>query len=84
MLKQSFKQEQPVSPRSRLSKLDFAFAKARSRVSKLAITTQKRGHALRDVIELDSVYYDMFDLPPITEYRRYIVAFGRSNAKQVK
>ncbi len=63
--------------------LDFAFAKKRSRVSKLAVTTQKRSNALRDVIELDYVHYDMFDLAPIAEYRRYIMAFGQSNSKQV-
>ena len=39
--------------------------------------------ALLSMIELDIVGYDMFELPPLSEYELYIKNFGSEDARQV-
>ncbi len=35
------------------------------------------------MIELDIAVYDMFDLPPLSEYEVYVKKFGTGNTRQV-
>lgn len=48
-----------------------------------ASRARHRAEDLQNMIELDTVCYDMLDLPPVKEYELYIRSFGRSNTKQV-
>ena len=36
------------------------------------------------MIDLDITVYDMFDLPPLSEYEVYIKNFGSDNTQQVR
>lgn len=38
---------------------------------------------LLGLIELDVIGYDMFDLPPMSEYEIYMRSFGQRDARQV-
>ena len=38
---------------------------------------------LLTMIDLDITVYDMFDLPPLSEYEVYIKNFGSDNTRQV-
>ena len=38
---------------------------------------------LLSLIELDITAYDMFDLPPLSEYEVYVKKFGADDARQV-
>ena len=58
-------------------------AKQRVMDQSVASKARRRANDLRNMIELDTVYYDLFDLPPVREYDLYIRSFGRSNTKQV-
>ena len=50
----------------------------------VASKARQRANDLKNMIELDTVFYDLFDLPPVREYDLYIRSFGRSNTKQVR
>ena len=39
---------------------------------------------LMGLIELDIVTYDLFDLPPLSEYEVYIKNFGSNDTRQVR
>jgi len=43
----------------------------------------RRGFELQEMIEFDVTEYDIFDMPPVTEYTIYMRSFGSSNTKQV-
>lgn len=36
------------------------------------------------LIELDTVSFDLFDMPPVKDYERFIQHFGRSDTTQVR
>jgi hypothetical protein len=46
--------------------------------------TSKRARDLLEMIELDTVTFDMMDLPPVKEYELYIRSYGRSDTRQVR
>ena len=48
-----------------------------------AMKRLQRGRELFDILELDVVSIELFDLPPLTEYKLYISNFGNRNALQV-
>ncbi|XP_038654282.1 cytoplasmic dynein 2 intermediate chain 1 isoform X2 [Scyliorhinus canicula] len=63
--------------------IDFAAAKQREIISKVASKQKKRSLELLRLIDLDfSVSFSLFDLPPLNEYDVYIKNFGRTNTKQ--
>lgn len=49
----------------------------------VASKAKKRCTELLQLIELDTVQFQLFDLPPVKEYDLYISSFGRTNAQQV-
>ncbi|XP_070174778.1 cytoplasmic dynein 2 intermediate chain 1-like isoform X2 [Littorina saxatilis] len=69
----------PARPRTVIN-----FVSARQRVLNQSVASKARRRAddLKNMIELDTVFYDMFDLQPVREYDLYIRSFGRSNTKQ--
>ncbi|XP_072364341.1 cytoplasmic dynein 2 intermediate chain 1 isoform X4 [Scyliorhinus torazame] len=63
--------------------IDFAAAKQREIISKVASKQKKRSLELLRLIDLDfSVSFSLLDLPPLNEYDVYIKNFGRTNTKQ--
>jgi hypothetical protein len=63
--------------------INFVSAKQRVLNQSQASKARRRANDLKNMIELDTVFYDLFDLPPVREYELYIRSFGRSNTKQV-
>ena len=74
------REDQPARPRTFIN---FVSAKQRVMDQSVASKARRRANDLKNMIELDTVYYDLFDLPPVREYDLYIRSFGRSNTKQV-
>ncbi|XP_076436992.1 cytoplasmic dynein 2 intermediate chain 1-like [Babylonia areolata] len=76
----------PTQDRSRSARpktfINFVSAKQRVLNQSLASKARRRADDLKNMIELDTVFYDLFDLPPVREYDLYIRSFGRSNTKQ--
>ncbi|XP_025084636.1 WD repeat-containing protein 60-like isoform X2 [Pomacea canaliculata] len=62
--------------------INFVSAKQRVMNKSAASRARHRAEDLQNMIELDTVCYDMLDLPPVKEYELYIRSFGRSNTKQ--
>lgn len=62
--------------------INFVAAKQRQISDQVSQQTRKRGQELMNLIDLDVAGYDLFDMPPVREYDRYIASFGRSNTKQ--
>lgn len=73
------KSEKPSQGRSFIN---FVSAKQRVMNQSVAGKARRRANDLAKMIQLDVVYYDMFDLPPVREYELYIRSFGRSDTKQ--
>ena len=74
------REDKPARPRTFIN---FVSAKQRVMDQSVASKARRRASDLKNMIELDTVYYDLFDLPPVREYDLYIRSFGRSNTKQV-
>nr|KAG5687938.1 hypothetical protein BaRGS_021646 [Batillaria attramentaria] len=62
--------------------INFVSAKQRVMNQSVASKARRRANDLEKLIQLDAVYYDLFDLPPVREYELYIRSFGRSDTKQ--
>ncbi|KAL8618446.1 hypothetical protein ACOMHN_049863 [Nucella lapillus] len=62
--------------------INFVSAKQRVMNQSVASKARRRADDLQNMIELDTVFYDLFDMPPVREYDLYIRSFGRSNTKQ--
>ena len=81
----SFAKEQESKRKNRRErpKTGVNFGRARQTFrSKATAKSMKRFNELKDMIELDFVTIDLFDLPPLSEYDQYIKNFGASNASQ--
>ncbi|KAJ8036082.1 WD repeat-containing protein 60 [Holothuria leucospilota] len=63
--------------------INFVAAKQRQISNTVAERTKKRGQVLMKLIELDTVTFDLFDMPPVKDYERFIQFFGRSDSRQV-
>lgn len=63
--------------------VDYSSAHKREVIERAARETKKRGQELLGLIELDIVTYDLFDLPPLSEYEVYIKNFGSNDSRQV-
>ncbi|XP_072173469.1 cytoplasmic dynein 2 intermediate chain 1-like isoform X1 [Diadema setosum] len=72
----------PTTSRTGRTFINFVAAKQRQISDQVAQRTRKRGQELMSLIDLDVASYDIFDMPPVREYDRYISSFGRSNTKQ--
>ncbi|XP_064397661.1 cytoplasmic dynein 2 intermediate chain 1-like [Halichondria panicea] len=62
--------------------VDFSYAQTREVNQEVSKKTRKRGQELLSLIELDITAYDMFDLPPLSEYEVYVKKFGADDARQ--
>ncbi|KAJ9586214.1 hypothetical protein L9F63_020123 [Diploptera punctata] len=69
------------SPVTHLSFINFANARKRKQEKKVTETVKKRGEELLGMIQLDTVSFTLFDLPPIP-YEVYMKSYGRSNTLQ--
>ncbi|XP_065184764.1 cytoplasmic dynein 2 intermediate chain 1-like isoform X1 [Sycon ciliatum] len=63
--------------------MDFAAAQKKQVNAAVAQRTRRRGEDLAQLIELDSVGFDLFELAPQSEYELYMKRFGKSNTTQV-
>ncbi len=68
---------------SRKTFINFVSAKQRSISQKASNKAKQRGKELLNIIDLDVAHFDIFDMPPISEYELYMRNFGRSDTKQV-
>ena len=80
--------ESPVSPNKRKEEarkqsgfINFSAAKERNKVQIAAKAANSRGSELLQMIRLDVVDFDLFDLPPI-RYEAFMKTFGSSNSQQ--
>lgn len=78
--------EEPPPPASGSMKtsrsfINFAGAKEEREKKKVTNKILKRGMELLEIITLDKMSYDVFDMPPM-KYDVYIRSFGKSNTKQ--
>lgn len=64
--------------------INFVAAKQRQISNSVAERTKKRGQELMKLIELDTVSFDLFDMPPVKDYERFIQHFGRFDTTQVR
>ena len=71
-------------PTTGKARINFVSAKQRQISSKASSRAKTRGRELLQIIELDRVAYDLFDMPPVGEYELYMRTFGRSDTKQVR
>ena len=62
--------------------LDFVGAQRTQVVNKALSKTAQRGKDLIRLIELDTVYFDLLELKPQTEYEVYMKSFGKSESYQ--
>ncbi|KAK2142790.1 hypothetical protein LSH36_913g01023 [Paralvinella palmiformis] len=62
--------------------INFVSAKQRQMSKKALGKVARRGFELQEMIEFDVTEYDIFDMPPVTEYTIYMRSFGSSNTKQ--
>ncbi|XP_039254411.2 cytoplasmic dynein 2 intermediate chain 1-like [Styela clava] len=62
--------------------INFSAAKKSSASSKTKRRVIKRSKDLMSLIQLDSVSFDILDMPPVTEYNLYIKNYGNSNTVQ--
>ena len=62
--------------------LDFATAQKTQAVTKALSKSAQRGNDLMRLIELDTIYFDFFELKPQTEYELFMRSFGRSETYQ--
>ncbi|XP_078465317.1 cytoplasmic dynein 2 intermediate chain 1 isoform X1 [Lampetra fluviatilis] len=62
--------------------IDFTGAGERTATRKVVAKQRKRGLEVLRMIQLDTVTFDLLDMPPVSEYDAYISAYGRSNTKQ--
>lgn len=62
--------------------LDFATAQKSQAQSKALSKSAQRGNDLVRLIELDTIYFDLFELKPQTEYEIFMRSFGRSETVQ--
>ena len=62
--------------------LDFVGAQRTQAASKALSKTAQRGKDLVRLIELDTVYFDLLELKPQTEYEIYMKSFGKSESYQ--
>ncbi|XP_041460822.1 cytoplasmic dynein 2 intermediate chain 1-like [Lytechinus variegatus] len=79
---QSSANTRPTTSRTGRTFINFVAAKQREISDQVSQRTKKRGQELMTLIDLDSTGFDIFDMPPVREYDRYIASFGRSNTKQ--
>ncbi|XP_063425135.1 cytoplasmic dynein 2 intermediate chain 1-like isoform X1 [Mytilus trossulus] len=72
------------APRTRpkSSAINFLSAKRQVMTQKTYGKTSKRARDLLEMIELDTVTFDIMDLPPVKEYELYIRSYGRSDTRQ--
>jgi WD40 repeat protein len=70
------------SPRHRAF-LDFSVVKSVRTDSQTVRKMRTRGKELQEIIELDIVNFDMFDLAPVSEYEVYMRSFGQRDCSQV-
>ena len=63
--------------------INFVSAKQRQMSKKAMGKAAQRGYELQQMIEFDVTEYDIFDMPPVTEYTIYMRSFGSSNTRQV-
>uniref|UniRef100_S4RI90 WD repeat domain 60 n=1 Tax=Petromyzon marinus TaxID=7757 RepID=S4RI90_PETMA len=62
--------------------IDFTGAGERTATRKVVAKQRKRGLEVLRMIQLDTVTFDLLDMPPVSEYDAYISTYGRSNTKQ--
>lgn len=62
--------------------LDFASAQKTQAANKALSKTAQRGNDLMRLIEMDTIYFDLFELKPQTEYELFMRSFGRSETHQ--
>ncbi|XP_052059212.1 cytoplasmic dynein 2 intermediate chain 1-like isoform X9 [Mytilus californianus] len=75
--------DEPVSRvRPKSSAINFLSAKRQVMTQKTYGKTSKRARDLLEMIELDTVTFDIMDLPPVKEYELYIRSYGRSDTRQ--
>ncbi|XP_071155287.1 cytoplasmic dynein 2 intermediate chain 1-like isoform X6 [Mytilus edulis] len=75
--------DEPVSrTRPKSSAINFLSAKRQVMTQKTYGKTSKRARDLLEMIELDTVTFDIMDLPPVKEYELYIRSYGRSDTRQ--
>ncbi|XP_030827895.1 WD repeat-containing protein 60 isoform X2 [Strongylocentrotus purpuratus] len=79
---QSSASTRPSTSRTGRTFINFVAAKQRQISDQVSQRTKKRGQELMNLIDLDTTGFDLFDMPPVREYDRYIASFGRSNTKQ--
>jgi len=76
--KQNKRRNRPDRPKTGVN-----FGRARqSQRTKAMGKSMRRFNELKDLVELDFITIDLFDLPPMSEYDLYIKSFGGSNAAQ--
>lgn len=73
------RESKPSYPRTFIN---FISAKQRVMNQSQASKARRRANDLKNMIELDTAFYDLLDLPPVREYDLYIRSFGRSDTKQ--
>ncbi|XP_076090421.1 cytoplasmic dynein 2 intermediate chain 1-like isoform X3 [Mytilus galloprovincialis] len=75
--------DEPVQrTRPKSSAINFLSAKRQVMTQKTYGKTSKRARDLLEMIELDTVTFDIMDLPPVKEYELYIRSYGRSDTRQ--
>ncbi|CAC5399507.1 WDR60 [Mytilus coruscus] len=75
--------DEPVlRARPKSSAINFLSAKRQVMTQKTYGKTSKRARDLLEMIELDTVTFDIMDLPPVKEYELYIRSYGRSDTRQ--
>lgn len=75
--------DEPVTrSRPKSSGINFLSAKRQVMSQQAYGKTSKRARDLLQMIELDTVSFDIMDLPPVKEYELYIRSFGRSDTRQ--
>ncbi|PSN50801.1 hypothetical protein C0J52_13915 [Blattella germanica] len=64
-----------------ISLINFVGARKRKQEKKATANARRRGEELLGMIQLDSMSFTLFDLPPIP-YEMYMKSYGRSNTMQ--
>lgn len=62
--------------------LDFAGAQKSQAANRALSKTAQRGNDLMRLIELDTIYFELFEMKPQTEYELFMKTFGRSETYQ--
>lgn len=67
--------------RPKTGRVNFQRAKQTARNAKMS-KSSRRAKELANLVELDLVTINLFDMPPMTEYEMYIRSYGGSNSAQ--